>query len=145
MPPLDHIEFAVEHIELGISPQDCVDIRINGRSLRRNLPDERPEGYAGLHPRYVFLPSRRFLDDPAADGHDREWDDEIRRTHIFRCICGDDLCSYVLARIRVDESEVVWSHFWGSHSRDRLPLRAFRFDREQYEQALATPPSAERD
>jgi hypothetical protein len=153
---MDEIEIRVEKRDLGIGPKPCVDIRVNDHSLSvlvtaadvrqggydtskmslHELQDlERLGKYAGLPPEEVFRPATRFLDDPAAWGQE-DGDDGVRRTFILRCRCGDDRCSYVVAKIRLLDDRVVWSEIAGSDPHVRYGLPTFTFDRGHYLAAL---------
>lgn len=148
---MDEIEFRVQHRDLGVAPQDCVELIVNGRNLGELLGAVEGRGaevgsaYAGLPPDLVFASRSRFLDAPAPaeDQYDGAYEDpgdgERRRAFVLRCTCGDQRCGFALAKIRVEDERVVWSELQGSRlgRGAYAELGPFHFDRARYETALA--------
>jgi hypothetical protein len=71
----------------------------------------------------------------AADG--TEYSDG--RSLIFDCECGVAECGGTFARISFSDHEVIWSKIGRT---EQTSIGPFRFDREQYEAAVATIASA---
>jgi hypothetical protein len=134
----------MDTLELIVS-NGVADILINGQNLidmlrQCELPFAEAEGhpsiaggYMGLPSKLALLPSTHLI---GATG---------KRTHLLVCRdCGEDMCWPFLADIIVTPTEVIWQNFsqpYRTGTKGR-PLwsyekfRPFRFDRQQYEEAL---------
>src|SRR5262245_27475306 len=137
-------------------PDVGVRIVINGRDFIEmvrevELPFAKREGHpniAGAYPyfgpMFVFSPAHHFYGVPAHD-----WTDRTRRIFILSCTCGFPECWPLIARVQVEETEVVWSDFRqmrrGPHSKAGEwrydGFGPFTFDRRLYEQELAKAPA----
>lgn len=92
--------------------------------------------YAGLFPNDVFLPSRRFLGDPEASGHQSHHDNG--KIAVLGCTCGEEGCSSFTARITISRDIVIWDAFekhWNP-TFDFSMLGPYVFDRKQYTDEL---------
>ena len=128
---------------------DSVIIFVNGRNLldlakEAELPyatrDGNPElagSYVGLPAEAVFLPSRRFLGNPA-----ERYDDWEGRISVLGCGCGVVGCWPLQARIEATEDRVTWRDFRQPHRRrwSHAALGPFAFDRIAYEAELRARP-----
>lgn len=93
--------------------------------------------FNGLAPDYVFFPSRRFLGDDEATGHEAHHSNG--KVAIFECTCGEEGCGSVAVRITVSTDIVVWDAFenhWATEH-DLSQIGPFVFDRIQYFEALS--------
>jgi hypothetical protein len=116
-----------------IGGADEVLIYVNGRDLGNILGGM----FLGQPPEVMLFPSRHLL------GYHHPWFEEDGKAVIYSCAgCGDDGCESILAKISVDDRQVIWSDF--DH---RIACRSvepnieeslkFTFDRKQYEKELS--------
>lgn len=133
-------------------------ILINGRELidivreieqpfaEREGHPNLPGAYGYFGPMFVFSPARHFLGEPAND-----WTDGAGRIYVLSCNCGIPECWPLSARIEITEDKIIWSNFRQRHRGPNSPqgewrydkLGPFTFDRQSYEQALASYKSAD--
>jgi hypothetical protein len=132
---MNEIAFVIAPTEYGAGPADGVEPVVDGMSIVDvfKRADGRRNSYAGL----------TGIDRALASWAPSE---EERAIHLLGCACGDPDCSSVRARLVADSDSVVWSGFWASsppldrpEGRDYPEIGPFRFDRREYEAALANP------
>jgi hypothetical protein len=98
-----------------------------------------PGDYHCLPASMVMLPSRNLLDQPRNLGFVLEPDDPRRgKATVLGCSCGIVDCWFLLVRVQVLPSLVIWSEFGQFHRPEwHYGLGPFTFDRRQYEGELA--------
>ena len=138
------IEFLVDRSGDRRKQSYGISILVNGRPLEDLAREvERPfaeaEGHPGLAGGYMGLlwgevgsGPEHFLGSPAAIWF------EDGDTVLMGCQCGEWGCWPLTADISVEDASVRWSHFRNGHRDwDLTGLGPFRFERSQYERALA--------
>lgn len=92
--------------------------------------------YPGLPVGLVVPPARQWLGGPTyvQDG----------RVVILGGTCGSAGCCGVMARIALTRDSVIWRDFFARGAPDLPKGLRFEFDRTEYENALATLPTAPR-
>jgi hypothetical protein len=104
---------------------ECIDVRINGGSIIP-LDEDGDKDLAGL-------PLKRL----------RAWIGEVdaeagwQRRQVLRCICGDYGCDGATVQLRGTANEILWLDADG-RTRQGRGARS-RFDRDQWQSALAAP------
>lgn len=139
---METIEFRVLEQGFPTGPQLVVVPHLNGVPLTDllrtvELPFARRQGdpslagsYAGLNCEEVSWPRRHYLEEPVHT-------DGAGGTVLMDCVCGSDGCWPLSATITVDADTVTWSGYrHGFRDWDYRELRAFTFDRAQYEEAV---------
>jgi hypothetical protein len=132
---MNEIAFVIASTEYGVGPADGVEPVVDGMSIVDvfKRADGGRSSYAGL------IAIDRALASWAPS-------EEERAIRLLGCTCGDPDCSSVRARLVADADSVVWSGFWASspprdrpEGQDYSEIGPFRFDRREYEAALANP------
>jgi len=108
------------------------------------LPHARAEGAPGIAGAYAGLAPSWFKGGLRAhflggDGSDLACGSR-EKTVLLGCDCGEPGCWPLMARVSVEDDAVVWSDFEQPHRRGAWSYEGFgplRFEREQYERALA--------
>src|SRR5690348_7429893 len=122
---MDRIEFVVAWMELGLGREECAEPVINDERLHDLVmrAGDSKLGYAGLPP--ILLHRELAALAPGAE--------------VLRCSCGELGCSWVRVTVESRPDEVVWHTVRASHGRaeGHAALGPYRFDRAQYERALA--------
>jgi hypothetical protein len=132
---MNEITFVIAPFEYGIALTDGVEAVVDGVSVVDFF-----RGADGLRTSYASLRE--------IEAHLRSWapSEEEHGIRLLGCVCGDSDCNYVLARLVADADTVVWTGFWASsppsdrpEGREYPEIGPFRFDRRDYEAALANP------
>lgn len=127
----------------------AVRVEIDGRDLAdlmgdAELPYAEAEGHPQIAGAYVGLRpwqlsgslTEHFTGAPGSDLSCGP----TEKTVLLGCECGEPGCWPLMARIAIHDREVVWHSFEQPHRRDRWSydrIDALRFERSQYEAALA--------
>lgn len=141
---MEEVEFRTVEQELaGDGPFPVIVPHLSGVPLpalvrKVELPDARREGnpdlagsYAGLVEDAVRWPGRHYLGQPVLSAFD---DGD---TVLLGCGCGAWGCWPFSAYVTVEDDTVTWSDYRTGHRDwDYRELRAFTFDRAQYERAV---------
>ncbi len=141
---MDEVDFVVraEH-HPPVGHWLILDIRVNGARLQEMVQHAVQAGttrqstavpagpYMGLDP--AAATTGHFLGQPVVMSI--EGRPKLDRA-LLRCTCGEPGCDSVIAEVRVEEYRVTWQGFRAAGA--WLDIGPFEFDREQYNEALAS-------
>lgn len=138
--------------ENGFQP---IDIYINDRSFleiikeveevalvkenfQRDAESQLKAGdYYSLPPSLTYFPCRNLLDEPEEFAFIIESDHiHFGKSTLLGCTCGIEGCWFIVAKITLTPTTVIWSNFAQFHFDYEYDLRPFVFEREQYEREL---------
>jgi hypothetical protein len=135
---VDTLEIVIATVALPIAIGPLAEIVVNGASLAALVEDaEHVEG--DPMGRYTPLPPEMVL--PALG--DLPADAESARVQVLACSCGHGHCSWVTLIMRGNEHTVTWGGIQTSRTGSCEAIGPFRFDREHYDAALASPRMAD--
>ena len=122
---MDTIEFNIE-LDEEYQPHFVVRPAVNGRDLIEIVGEE--GGFKGLDALDVLPPSRHFFGESDAKYHESGL--------VLVCNCGYTECGSLSASMIVADESVTWTDFGDPGWKPYPGIGPFKFDRNQYEQAL---------